>query len=404
MSSLRQLVATPHRVMFATGMLALVAGALWWSLQLAGRLGAGGLVMPTPVLPVPWLHAVLFLYGPFPAFIFGFLMTTFARWQDAPEAPRAGFTLAAGLLAAGQLLVYPALYLDAVLVGVALALGAAGMLVAWALLLRMWLAAARRVGHATAALLALTCGVLGATAAALWAIGGRPLLLELAIALAVWGFLLPVYFAVGHRMVPFFSSLVVADYEVFRPAWSLPVAMLLCAGHLALSLGHRADLTWLVDAPLALLALRHTLGWQIHKARGVRLLLSLHLGFAWFGVALALYAVQSFALWWDATLILGRMPLHALALGMFGSLLVAMVTRVTMGHSGRPLVMDAVVWTCFLGVQSAVLLRLAAELLDGRAQLWSLAVAAGLWALTLLVWAARCLPIYLSPRADGKPG
>jgi uncharacterized protein involved in response to NO len=136
----------------------------------------------------------------------------------------------------------------------------------------------------------------------------------------------------------------------------------------------------------------------------VRLLFSLHLGFAWFGFALALYAAQSFGLWWDGVPRLGRMPLHALALGMFGSLLVAMVTRVTMGHSGRPLVMDGVAWACFLGVQLAAATRLAAELCGGRAHLVLLAVAAAAWLATLAVWAARCLPIYLAPRADGKPG
>jgi uncharacterized protein involved in response to NO len=402
MPVLRQLLAAPHRVMFATGMFALVASALWWTLQLAAR--SMDLGLPVPVLPVSWLHAVLFLYGPFPAFIFGFLMTTFARWQDAPEASRPGFSVAALLLAGGQVLVYPAMYLDALWVGVALGLTALGLLLGWLVLLRMWLHATRRVGHATAALLAVMLGALGAVAAAVWALSAEYLLLEMAIALALWGFLLPVYFAVGHRMVPFFSSVVIADYEIFRPAWSLPVALVLCAGHLGLALAHRLDLTWLVDLPLALLAWRHTIGWQPLKARGVRLLLSLHLGFAWFGVALGLYAAQSLALWAGFDWQLGRMPLHALALGMFGSLLVAMVTRVTMGHSGRPLVMDAVAWTCFLGVQSVVLLRLGAELLGGAVQSQVLLLAATLWAITLLVWAARCLPIYLSPRADGKPG
>ena len=39
----------------------------------------------------------------------------------------------------------------------------------------------------------------------------------------------------------------------------------------------------------------------------------------------------------------GRAPAHALYIGFFGSLLVAMVTRVTQGHSGRPLELDALV-------------------------------------------------------------
>ena len=44
-------------------------------------------------------------------------------------------------------------------------------------------------------------------------------------------------------------------------------------------------------------------------------------------------------------------PAHALFIGFFGSVLIAMVTRVTQGHSGRPLVMPAVAWFAFIAIQ-----------------------------------------------------
>ena len=95
----------------------------------------------------------------------------------------------------------------------------------------------------------------------------------------------------------------------------------------------------------------------------MRLLFALHLGFAWLSVAFALYTLQS--AWFAASgdFILARAPVHALTVGFFGSLLVAMVTRVTQGHSGRPLEMGSIPWLCFWLLQAVAVLRIAAELL-----------------------------------------
>ena len=54
--------------------------------------------------------------------------------------------------------------------------------------------------------------------------------------------------------------------------------------------------------------------------------------------------------------------------GFFGSVLVAMVTRVTQGHSGQALVMPTVAWFAFVAIQLVVLLRVFAEVMpDGIA-------------------------------------
>ena len=61
--------------------------------------------------------------------------------------------------------------------------------------------------------------------------------------------------------------------------------------------------------------------------------------------------------------VLGRAPAHALFVGFFGSVLVAMVTRVTQGHSGRPLVMPNVAWFAFVAIQLVALMRIVAEVI-----------------------------------------
>ena len=131
------------------------------------------------------------------------------------------------------------------------------------------------------------------------------------------------------------------------------------------------------------------------------LLRVLFLGYAWLPVAMALYAAQSLLrlAGGDA---LGRAPAHALFIGFFGSLLVAMVTRVTQGHSGRPLVFGGVATFAFVAIQCVCAMRIVAELVPD-ALAWQAAAALG-WLFAFLPWVLRSGWIYLTPRADGRPG
>jgi uncharacterized protein involved in response to NO len=98
----------------------------------------------------------------------------------------------------------------------------------------------------------------------------------------------------------------------------------------------------------------------------------------------------------------GRAAIHLQTVGFAASLVVAMVTRVTQGHSGRPLMMPATAWFAFAIVQVATLLRLFAAI---RGEHLVLLVLSALCLFAGLVpWAARGIWIYLSPRADGRQG
>ncbi|MBP9654057.1 MAG: NnrS family protein, partial [Rhodocyclaceae bacterium] len=101
---------------------------------------------------------------------------------------------------------------------------------------------------------------------------------------------------------------------------------------------------------------------------------------------------------------LGFAPLHALTLGFFASAVIGMVTRVTLGHSGRPLNADRAVWLIFWGMQGVAVLRVAAEFvhLAGAANPYWLAALG--WLAAFGAWYVRFAPIYLKPRPDGQPG
>jgi uncharacterized protein involved in response to NO len=277
-----------------------------------------------------------------------------------------------------------------------------GYLIGFYTLAKVLRASSDRNDHARSCLLAVGLGVLGLVAFLVYLFGGPPECAEGAVKLGTFGLLLPIFFSVTHRMLPFFSGSVVKSYLVTLPRWSLPLVWVLLLAHGLLDWCGALGWLWLVDVPLALVFGWHALAWQPWKALRPGLLAVLHLAYAWLPLAFVLYSVQDLIYATSGQLVLGRAPLHALAIGYFGSMLVAMVTRVTQGHSGRPLQMGAIPWLCFALLQCVALLRIRAEL-GGDMYLW-LVIAAYGWLLALLPWVLRSAWIYLTPRVDGKAG
>ena len=131
--------------------------------------------------------------------------------------------------------------------------------------------------------------------------------------------------------------------------WALGALWPLWLLHTWLELRHGYAWLWLPDLAIATLTAWLLWLWWPRVSGMPALLRVLFIGFGWLPIAFALYSVQS--IWYLTTgdFALGRAPAHALFIGFFGSLLVAMVTRVTQGHSGRPLVLGNTAGFAFNG-------------------------------------------------------
>ena len=371
-----------------------------WGLELAVR---AGLTSPFGwVLPPGWMHALLVTSGVFPLFMFGFLLTAMPRWQGFDEIPQVRWLWPWRLLAVGWGLALAGMLVPGLLPpGLLLVLGG------WAGVARiLWQVAHHgelEALHARVVCYAIIAGAVALVAWFVFALTGDAGWARIAIDAAVWWCLLPVFFSVCHRMVPFFSSSAIPAYQMVRPTWLLGLLIGASAVHGLSSMVNLTALAWFVDAPAAAAALWLSWRWRLVPALRVPLLGMLHIGFLWLGIALALFTVQEFAELLGYR-ILGLAPLHALGMGFFGSVLMGMVSRVTLGHSGRKLAADRLTWGLFLALEGVVLLRIAAELVPSD---WS----GGLMLATLLgwlgvfgAWASRYLPIYWRPRSDGRPG
>jgi uncharacterized protein involved in response to NO len=168
-----------------------------------------------------------------------------------------------------------------------------------------------------------------------------------------------------------------------------------------------ALLLWVLDvsvigAPLAALAallqFARCIGWNPWAARRTPLLWILHLSHLWIPVGLTLLA---FVQW---GVLAPSAGIHALAIGATGGLIIGMITRTALGHTGRMLVAGKVEVTAYVLVQLAALSRVLTTVAFPSLALSGIHLAATLWTLAFGFYFIRYLPWLIRLRPDGRPG
>jgi len=95
--------------------------------------------------------------------------------------------------------------------------------------------------------------------------------------------------------------------------------------------------------------------------------------------------------------------LHAAGVGAIATMILGVMTRVTLGHTGRALALPRGASSIYVLISVAALLRLGAafEWFDYR---WSLMGAGIAWVLAFALFLVWFAPMLSSPRVDGRPG
>ncbi len=406
-----RLLSAPHRLAFFLAALLLAGVALWWSAVLYSR--ALGWTLPWAVSPAV-AHGLLMTCAFMPLFMVGFLFTAGPNWLGLPKVPASSLLRPLLVIGAGWALAAAGFHFAVLLAALGVGLACLG----WSVLLRRFgrLIAASPVPDRLHARAVHAVGWIGAAAMAVAAVAlsieaAEPV--RAATQIALWAWVAATFAIVSHRMLPFFTASALPSVEAWRPNSLLGVMLLT----LALSaLSQAAALLWwplpaalhaataVLQAAAAALLLWLSLRWGLWPSRHNRLLAMLHGGFVWLGIALALAALSHARVaWLGESAALGLAPLHALTMGYLGATLMAMITRVTAGHSGRPLVADNVAWGLYLTLQLAALLRVTAALWPALSQSLTLA-AALVWTLACVGWAWRYGGWLGRPRADGRAG
>lgn len=166
---------------------------------------------------------------------------------------------------------------------------------------------------------------------------------------------------VAGRIVPSFTR----NWLAKRPGSSLP------AGHgwidrAALGILHAGLVSWVFLPAFRPIGLFLLLGaalnfWRLLRWRGAAtavepLLLVLHIGYAWLVLGVALLGLN---------MLNPDLPqsaaIHALTAGAIGTMILAVMTRATRGHSGRELSADRITSLIYILVTVAAMTRVAAE-------------------------------------------
>lgn len=395
--------AAPHRMMMFGGAVQAVATMLWWLADLLGRYA--GLYPPLGwSVAALWGHGFLMIYAFFPFFIFGFLMTTYPNWMNGEKIPARLYVPAFVLLFSGVLAFYPGLAFGKALMMLAVAL----LLLGWGIALYALVRVLVRTPHPDkihpiTTTIALSMGWLGMAAYLACLATDSAWMLNFSIHAGVWWFMVPILLAVCHKMIPFFSSRVLENYTLVRPYPALYFMLACAVMHGALEIADAQRWLWLADLPLSVCAAYFSLVWGLGRCFKVKLLAVLHVAFAWLPLAMLLYGIQSLWLFFTGAAPFGFAPLHALAIGFFASMILAMASRVTLGHSGQELIADHATWALFLGFQLTIVARISPDLLGLPATLLY-PLAAVIWLASYGPWFIKYAPLYWRPRSDGRPG
>ncbi|PCK02953.1 MAG: heme-Cu protein NnrS [Alteromonadaceae bacterium] len=158
----------------------------------------------------------------------------------------------------------------------------------------------------------------------------------------------------------------------------------------------------IIAAVFATAALSHAwraIRWYNRKIFSTPLIWSLHLANGFIPIGLALFSLHY--LGFDIS---KSTALHGLTTGAMGSLILAMLARVSLGHSGRTLTPHPIMTLAFLLAANAGLLRLVAgvypNILGGNGYF----VSGIAWIIAYSIYCIIYFKILTTPRADGKPG
>lgn len=382
-ASVSQLFSYPFRIFFLSMTVLTLVAIPVWVLEVTG-------VLQLPLaMPALFWHQHEMLFGFLSAAIAGFLLTAVCVWTQTERTHGLPLALLWGVWLAGRLL---------------LALG--GNLPDWmvqgvnlAFLPLVMIDAGWRVWHARQKRQAMIMVVLGL----LWLMQiGFVTRLDMSFSYGALIMALALISIIGGRITPAFTAGWLrqrgGNAEAVKMILGLDMAalfsMILLMASLVTGWKTLAAVIAVVAAALMLVRLYNWKGWL---ARSEPLLWILHLSILWVPVALLLLAGSLVAGWpsnaWS----------HAAGAGAVGCLILGVIARVSLGHTGRPLKLPKGMVLAFVAIQLAAVIRVLTAL---SIIPWHPGIGTStlLWMIAYGLFLVRYAGVLARPRADGREG
>lgn len=371
----------------AAGLWAAIAGPLWVAVW-TGLISYNGVFAPAA-----W-HVHEMMFGFVAAAVGGFILTAVPNWTG--RLPVRGWPLAAlaALWLAGRL----AIWFGADIGAPAAALIDLSYLAALVLCVANEILAGRNWKNAPVlaaiALLVVANALFHLEAAEIAATG------EIAVRLVLSVMALLVAL-IGGRVVPSFTRNWFARND--GPEIAAPMTafdrVTLAVSVIALGIWVVIGETTLTGAGLLVAGALHLVRlarWRGWRTTGEGLVTVLHLGYLWLGIGLVLLGASMLG-----DTIAPTAALHVLTVGAMGTMILAVMTRAILGHTGRPLTAGPGTLVVYALVTAALALRVANEFAPSTDLIWLSAVA---WsaAFGLFVWIYA--PMTVGPHRVKNPG
>lgn len=375
---------------FAAGAAATVLVPVWMLIWGFG----GALLSAWP--PTVW-HAHEMLFGFVAAAMAGFLLTAVPSWTGQRGFAGRPLVLLMSLWLAARLLIatssrWPPLLVAAVDVGFLVTLG---ILIALPLI--------RSTNRNTPLLLVIALFA-GCNAVSHWALAHRdPEMAYRAILVGIDIALLAVTL-IGGRIVPAFTASALrssgSPVVVRTWHWLTPAALIaMIAVGLTDLFWYERPLAGIVAAMAAGIQTARMLQWRGFATLRQPIVWVLHAGYAWLPVGLALKALALLT-----GLAISAFWLHALTIGALATMIMAVMTRASLGHTGRALVVDPAIALAYLLLLAAAFVRVFGLGVSHLPYLTVVVISGSCWTAAFGIFLVIYAPILWSPRADGKPG
>ena len=209
---------------------------------------------------------------------------------------------------------------------------------------------------------------------------------------------------IGGRIIPAFTGNALrarGAAVTMRSSRALEVAAIVStAGYVLADIAAPfGELTGGIAAAAALAHLIRLSGWHGLRSWRDPIVWILHAGYAWLPVGLALKAAfvlagASWAVHWQ----------HALGAGAAATMIMAVMTRASLGHTGRPLRVSRLVVVAYAALIASVFLRVFGAPVLQLQYASTVTIAGALWILAFALYSGAYAPILTRPRVDGKPG
>jgi uncharacterized protein involved in response to NO len=352
---------------------------------------------PARALPAMYWHAHEMLFGFASAAIAGFLLTAVPGWTGRASYSGVPLISLIALWLAGRLAMAPLGLLPSMATDVIdLAFFPAMILV-----LAPPLVQARKfrnlpfVGILTLLFLANLCFHLGTNGIL---VAGEQIGLGIAIDLVMILIVI-----IGGRIIPAFTKSGLARYGVMvQLQGNRWIEILSIASIVAVLLGDLAMPLLAANGAIALLAAIaqaiRLARWHGHRTARDPMIWVLHIGYAWLVIGLLLKAI-----WLLAAVAFAEKWIHALTVGAFGTMILAVMTRASLGHTGRALIASPRIAICYTLISISALVRVFVSATLPSQYEAIITTSAVFWMAAFGLFIRVFVPILCKSRADGRP-